>query len=246
MPAVNDSTPEGGWPELRAERLFEKVAGHLEADIMQGRLAAGEKLPNETELSRRFRVGRSAVREALKTLELRGLLEVRRGFNGGTFVRPPDQIQASYEVHVPRPATAEEQDLVLVRTALEPLAARLAAARAGPALAEQLEALVRREQEAAPYPALFIEAALAFHQEIAEASGSGLLRTLVEALGTLIQHRLNGIVQAGGEQDVVRAHTEICRAIGAGDGDRAAELMADHLRAQPARDRGAPAARDLA
>lgn len=246
MPAVNDSTPEGGWPELRAERLFEKVAGHLEADIMQGRLAAGEKLPNETELSRRFRVGRSAVREALKTLELRGLLEVRRGFNGGTFVRPPDQIQASYEVHVPRPATAEEQDLVLVRTALEPLAARLAATRAGPGLAEQLEALVRREQEAAPYPALFIEAALAFHQEIAEASGSGLLRTLVEALGTLIQHRLNGIVQGGGEQDVVRAHTEICRAIGAGDGDRAAELMADHLRAQPARDRGAPAARDLA
>ena len=78
------------WTPVRVERLFEKVASRIEGDILEGRLRPGQRLPSESELGRRLGVGRSAVREALKTLELRGLLQVRRGYNGGTFVRVPD------------------------------------------------------------------------------------------------------------------------------------------------------------
>jgi DNA-binding FadR family transcriptional regulator len=222
---------EHDWPALRVERLFEKVASRLEADIMHGRLEPGQKLPNETELSRSFRVGRSAMREALKTLELRGLLEVRRGFNGGTFVRPPDLNQAPFELHVPRLAKAEGDDLLQVRLALEPLAARRTAGRAAPEPAHRLAALLQREKEGLRYPAQFIEAAAAFHLEIAEASGSTLLQTLVEALGTLIQMELNVVFQRGAAEIVVAGHSKLRRAIAAGAAERAATLMAKHLRA---------------
>jgi GntR family transcriptional repressor for pyruvate dehydrogenase complex len=219
------------WSVVRAERLFEKVANRLEADIMHGRLAPGEKLPNETELSRRFKVGRSAVREGLKTLELRGLLEVRRGFNGGTFVRPPDLIQAPHELHMSRLARAEDGDLLRVRLALEPLAARLAAELSPGDTARRLGQLVRRERETADYPARFIEAAAAFHQEIAEASASALLLTLMDALGTLVQMELNVVVLKGATGLVVAGHSAIRRAIASGEGDAAAAAMAEHLRA---------------
>jgi len=219
------------WQALRVERLFEKVANRLEADIVHGRLAPGQKLPNETELGRRFNVGRSALREALKTLELRGLLEVRRGFNGGTFVRPADLDQAPHELHVPRVAPKGDEDLLLVRLALEPLAARLAAERSTLEAAARLGLLVQHESDLLRYPARFIEKAAAFHLEVAEASGSGVLQALVEALGTPVRLELNAVLQRGAGDLVIAGHRRIQRAIAAGSGARAAQLMAQHLRA---------------
>jgi DNA-binding transcriptional regulator YhcF (GntR family) len=109
---ADDDSANGEWTPIHVERLFEKVAVRVETDILESRLLPGQKLPNETELGRRMGVGRSAVREALKTLELRGLLEVRRGFNGGTFVRATDLNEAPFELHLSRWPVATEHDAV--------------------------------------------------------------------------------------------------------------------------------------
>ncbi len=80
---------------MAPKRNFEIIVASIRREIYRGALVPGQKLPNEFELARQFNVGRSAVREALKVLELSGLLVVRRGYNGGTFVAPPDFEEAS-------------------------------------------------------------------------------------------------------------------------------------------------------
>src|SRR5256885_9031955 len=77
------------------KRHFELIEASIRREIYRGALVPGQKLPNEFELARQFNVGRSAVREGLKVLELAGLLVVRRGYNGGTFVAPPAFVEAS-------------------------------------------------------------------------------------------------------------------------------------------------------
>src|SRR5215472_7357416 len=110
---------------LRGERLFEQVANLLETEIGSGRLRPGQQLPAESELARQLDVGRSAVREALKTLELKGLLEVRRGYGGGTFVRHP-AADAAHELHANPGLDSDVYEVLTVRGLLEPAAARLA------------------------------------------------------------------------------------------------------------------------
>src|SRR5579885_1247938 len=110
------------------KRNFEIVEASIRREIYNGTLAPGQKLPNELELARQFNVGRSAVREALKVLELAGLLVVRRGYNGGTFVAPPDFEEASETVTLTfRPDHMAIDQLLEACQTIEARAAELAA-----------------------------------------------------------------------------------------------------------------------
>ena len=77
-------------PSVRAPRVYHHIVAHIERALYDGQLACGDKLPSERELGRRFGASRVAVREALRALEHRGLLEVRQGSAGGHFVRAAD------------------------------------------------------------------------------------------------------------------------------------------------------------
>jgi len=70
-------------------RRFHEIAGKLERTIVSGTIAAGERLPAERQLAASFGASRGSIREALRTLEEKGLLEIRRGTQGGAYVRPP-------------------------------------------------------------------------------------------------------------------------------------------------------------
>src|SRR5262245_61768856 len=78
------------FSSIRVPRVYEHIVGQIEHAIYDGRLQAGDKLPPERQLVREFGTSRVAVREALRTLEHRGLLEVRQGATGGYFVRTAD------------------------------------------------------------------------------------------------------------------------------------------------------------
>jgi GntR family transcriptional repressor for pyruvate dehydrogenase complex len=228
---ANEASAGADWTPIRAERLFEKVAARVESDILEARLLPGQKLPNESELGRRLGVGRSAVREALKTLELRGLLEVRRGFNGGTFVRATDLNEAPFELHLSQWPVATEHDLLAVRIALEPMAARLAATRSDVRTVPLLERILEREVQSGEHPAAFVESATAFHIAVGEASGNRLLGTLIESRGTLIKQQLNVALQVGDAQLVLSSHEAITIAISRQEPTQAAERMTDLLTA---------------
>src|SRR3954452_21611431 len=112
-------------PAIR--QRYEQVADHLIAEIRQGRLAPGTRLPGERDLAHRFGVGRASVREALGALQVRGLVETRPG--AGSFV-VADAVErlagARDRLGLPDlPGAASPSAVLEVRRILEPGIARL-------------------------------------------------------------------------------------------------------------------------
>lgn len=71
---------------VRNARLFEEICGQIRAQLTEGKIKPGDKLPPERDLADQFGVSRAAVREALRTLEISGLIELRKGPKGGAFM----------------------------------------------------------------------------------------------------------------------------------------------------------------
>src|ERR1700753_3110501 len=79
-------------------RGFEQVAGDIRQKIAAGALRPGDKLLPERELAIQFKVGRNAIREALRDLEGKGILRLEKGRSGGAFVRPPNARQITHAI----------------------------------------------------------------------------------------------------------------------------------------------------
>src|SRR5438270_4687164 len=118
---------------VKRSRIYEHIVEQIHALIREGRWAPGDQIAPERELAERFRVSRTSVREALRALEMQGIIEARQG--GGTFVRSADT-----EALVPPLAAAilrgqrEMTEVLEVRELIEPGIAHHAAARIAPEL----------------------------------------------------------------------------------------------------------------
>jgi len=215
---------------LKNERFFERIAASIQREITAGDLRPGEKLPNESELAKQFNVGRSAVREALKVLELLGLLYVKRGRNGGTFVRPPDP-DDSFATPIPISTDVTGRDqLMEARRLIEAKTAELAAIRGAQedivALGDELD----RARRAAGVPARFIEADIGFHLRVAEAAKNEVFLAIISSLRTSLKKETNSVIrQDGAMQQIVDAHEAIYRRIKAREPEKAANEMLRHL-----------------
>lgn len=107
----------------------EQTADELSALILDGiEFQPGERLPNEIELSNRFHVSRTTLREAIRTLSVRGMVEVRHGI--GTFVSTQLPVQADYGLHDLANLKVDARDLYEARLIFEPHVAALAVQRA--------------------------------------------------------------------------------------------------------------------
>jgi GntR family galactonate operon transcriptional repressor len=155
-----------------------QVVHGLGARIVRGGLAPGAAVPTEDELVSEFQVGRSALREGVKVLAGKGLLESRT--SAGTRVRPreswnlldPDVLTWRFASD---PSAADIGVLANLRVALEPGAARLAAESATPEQRGAISAEMARLWTTVDDPDAFTEADLAFHRAIFEAAGNDLL-----------------------------------------------------------------------
>ncbi|RLB00563.1 MAG: FadR family transcriptional regulator, partial [Deltaproteobacteria bacterium] len=117
-------------PSPRRKRLYEEIAEVLKKAILSGDYRVGDKLPSEMELAERFGVSRLVIREAIRYLELSGLIEVRQGATGGAFVRELDSKiirQNLSDLLFFRKISVSQ--LYEVRMYVEPEVARLAALR---------------------------------------------------------------------------------------------------------------------
>src|SRR5256712_3611421 len=115
---------------VRAPRVYEHIVAQIERAIYEGRFAHGDKLPPERQLVREFGASRVAVREALRALEHRGLVEVRQGSAGGYFIRELDAMPVVRDLSTLfRLGRVSLPQLAEARALLEPESARLAASR---------------------------------------------------------------------------------------------------------------------
>lgn len=118
------------FPQISRRRLSTEVAEHLERQILNGDIAQGRRLPSEKELGLSFGVSRNAIREALKTLEERGLVRVENG--RGAYITAPSEemLRSAITRYVQSRLTSDTVDeFYQFREALEGAAARLAAIR---------------------------------------------------------------------------------------------------------------------
>lgn len=216
---------------VQTSRLYEQIVEQIEQTILKGTLKAGDQLPAERELAQQFGVSRTAVREAVKALREKGLVEAYAG--RGTFVTngTPPSIKQS----LGRMMRADQQDgtahLVEVREILEPEIAALAASRADEeAIATMREAIAVMDS-AKRDPEAFIEADLDFHLALAEAASNPLILSLIDSIVAVLrdQRMLIFNVEGGPERGQYH-HKRILEAIEHRDPQGARDAMRAHLR----------------
>ncbi len=223
---------------MKAVKISDVITHQIEAMILDGGLKPGDRLPPERALAARFEVSRPSLREAIKKLETRGLVETRRG--GGTYVS--NLLDASFTNPLTgllhnHPETL--YDLVEMRHALESVAAYYAALRATEEdrrmLRQRFEAMEAvtcgdRPIDAAQEARLDTE----FHIAIAEAAHNVVLLYIMRGLFNLLHSGISTSLvrlytRPGNDALIRDQHRAVFEAIMAGDGELARALASEHL-----------------
>jgi len=215
---------------VRTSRLYEQIVQQIEDSILKGTLKAGDQLPSERELALKFGVSRTAVREAVKALHEKGLVEAYSG--RGTFITngTSQAVRQSIDLMMRIDQADGSVYLAEVRQILEPEIAALAATRIQePQLVLMREAFAVMS-DALKDPDAYIEADLDFHLALAEAAENPLILSLLDSIvGLLREQRIKIFFEDGGPQRGQYHHARILAAIERRDPEASRAAMRDHL-----------------
>lgn len=216
---------------VRSSRLYEQIVQQIEDSILKGTLKSGDQLPSERELALKFGVSRTAVREAVKALHEKGLVEAYSG--RGTFITngTSEAVRQSINLMMRIDQADGSENLAEVRQILEPEIAALAATRI-----QEPQLALMREAYSVMNSALkdadaYIEADLDFHLALAEAAENPLILSLLDSIvGLLREQRIKIFFEKGGPERGQYHHARILAAIEKRDAEAARAAMRNHLR----------------
>jgi GntR family transcriptional repressor for pyruvate dehydrogenase complex len=232
MVAASGAVQGPVFQPVRTRRAFEAVCDQIRRQVSEGTLQPGHKLPAERDLALQFDVSRSGVREALRSLELAGLVEARTGVNGGFFIRisPPDGITQAVRdmVALGQMPTASVTE---ARIELTCVAIRLAVQRATEAELDAIEADIDHHTE------LFRQGQGSrnthsvgeFYRLIARATHNAVIVMLVDALSEIVRTLLARI-DPQPREDIIQVRRKVLRHLRARDADKACAAMTQHLK----------------
>jgi GntR family transcriptional repressor for pyruvate dehydrogenase complex len=215
---------------VRSSRLYEQIVQQIEDSILKGTLKAGDQLPSERELALKFGVSRTAVREAVKSLHEKGLVEAYSG--RGTFITngTSQAVTQSINLMMKIDQADGSASLAEVRQILEPEIAALAATRIQEPQLVLMHEAFSVMQQALKDPDVYIEADLDFHLALAEAAGNSLILSLLDSIvGLLREQRIKIFFQEGGPERGQYHHARILAAIEKRDPEASRAAMRDHL-----------------
>jgi DNA-binding FadR family transcriptional regulator len=209
------------------EKLGEKVIRQIRQDINDGKFKAGKKIPAEPDLMKQYNVGRSTIREAVKTLAVAGVLKVQQG--AGTYVN----------THV-KPETIDERlrranfdEINAVRALLENEMVALAAQRSSESQIIDIERCLTNRKQAilSEQRQACIEADIAFHLAIAQASGNTVLADLYQSFTITIRDFFSRREAQGISHFAMShyLHEALYKAIRDGNADQARQITKDIL-----------------
>jgi GntR family transcriptional regulator, transcriptional repressor for pyruvate dehydrogenase complex len=225
---VPEETVKSEFEAIRRNKVYEEVARQLERLILK-KLRPGDKLPSERELSESLGVSRSSIRDAIRSLELVGLVEPRQG--SGTVVR---EISADTLMNPLTNVLRHKMELVSelldFRKMLEPpLAARAASHATEEELAE-MEEILRRQENKFRNGELAIEEDSEFHYAIAMASGNSVVLKVLDVLMDLLRDTRERSLQLEGRpQKSLAGHRKVLAAIKRRDAEAAKAAMRRHI-----------------
>ena len=226
------TTHPGKFKPIKKRRLSDEVAAQIRSRIAAGELRPGDRLPPERFLADDFEISRGAVREAMRSLELAGIVTVQQGVNGGAFISngDPSLVGDNFRdlIHL---GGVTLDELTESRIWIETLAARIAAERA---TEDDLRAL---EDNVAEVESLYaagrydekIDVNLEFHALLARATHNTVMVLLMSALVEVLR---GFAYEAGPESDdmSIRARRAFLKRLRARDSEGAAASMEQHLR----------------
>ena len=210
--------------------LYEQIADSLEQAIVHSEIKA-EKLPSEQELSSRFKVSRTVIREALKVLKERGLIDLRNG--GGSYISRPNIDNISSVLNrIITMDNISNDDLHNTRLILETAAARLAAIHIKKAEVNHLEFILEQMLDTTLPLEQRINYDVDFHISIARSSRNVLVGMFVEVMTVLLrEYMIKGISGSLGMKRTSAQHRNILEAIKSRDPLAAETAIQEHLSA---------------
>lgn len=214
---------------IRKNKVYEEVAKQIERLVLT-KLQPGDKLPSERELAEMLGVSRSSIRDAIRSLELVGLVEPRQG--AGTVVR---EISTDVLVTPLSSILAHKRQLVgellEFRKMLEPALAARAAAHATAEKLVEMDKILQRQAEKLSLGELAIEEDSEFHYSIAMASGNSVVLRVLDILMDLLREtRARSLQRKGRPEKSIAGHRKILSAIKRRDAGAAETAMRQHLK----------------
>jgi len=210
-------------------KVYEGILLQINEIVTRDNLRVGDKLPSERELSEQLGVGRSSVREALRALELLGLIETRRG--EGTFLKNyrHNRFIDILGYFLLRDAKTKK-DLIEMRKILELDAVRLACRRATAKHFEEMERILAASWERLAKGEIPTEEDYMFHRVICRSSRNSVLHRIWAPLVEYSESaRSSSLAREGRAKTALEEHEQILEAIRSGDEEAAAEKMRLHL-----------------
>jgi GntR family transcriptional regulator, transcriptional repressor for pyruvate dehydrogenase complex len=223
------------WLDIpRSGKISEKIARDILDDIVVRKLAPGTMLASEAVMLERYGVGRASLREALRILEIHGLLKIKPGPRGGPVVAEVTSSDlgrsATFFFHA---VGATYQDLLYARLAIEPMMARLAAINLTDEGAAELRRTLENHERDATRPASsWGRTSAGFHVIVNGLSGNLVLDLLCRSLLDIHAERTQTEFPVSERGDVRKAHERIAQAILDGEPDVAEERMRRHVQGQ--------------
>ncbi|MES1990994.1 MAG: GntR family transcriptional regulator [Pseudomonadota bacterium] len=215
---------------VRSARLFEEICDQIRGQLSLGKIGPGDKLPAERDLAEQFGVSRSAVREALRALEVSGLVELRKGVKGGAFLLAESApLTQSFENMLDL-GRISMHDFTEARILITEVIMRLACERGRKkdfdAIARNIDRLEAAVKRGEGYKDLTV--ITDFYDLLAVATGNQTLRFLSHGIAQLLSTLITA-KQPSPINDLVERRREILKYIRLRDADKAGKLLTEHL-----------------
>ncbi len=217
---------EGMFRPLKKKRFSDQIADLIQKKILEDNLEVGTGLPSEIEMAQEFQVSRSVIREALRILEISGLVKIKKGPTGGIFV--------SYGYHAPIKRSLNNliisgevtvDHLFDARLLIEPHIAGQAALRANDEDLKKFQALFEDSASHLDDPVRLKQNNLEFHLLLARASGNPVLAVMLESVFELLAERTLSFVDLALERKFFKIHKAIFEVIARRQSEETSRLI---------------------
>jgi GntR family transcriptional repressor for pyruvate dehydrogenase complex len=214
---------------VKTQRAFEVICEQIRAELAAGTLKAGDKLPAERELATQFQVSRSALREALRSLEVAGIIRNVKGARGGAFIQSaePDRIVQAMQDYVHLGSVTLEE-LTEARIALQDVIVRLACVRATEQDLQDLEAIAEKTKRVTRVEERY-QCAVEYYEVLARATKNRIFGIFVDSLSAILHQFVQGPDYETLQETLIQSRLQLVKHLRARDADAAAEEMRKHL-----------------
>ena len=215
---------------VRRDRLYQGIVQQIEGLLERGELKPGDQLPPERQLAEQFQVSRASVREALRSLELLGIVETRAG--GGTFVRQaqPDDLARPLQSLIARGHTLV--DVIDVRGLIEPAVAERAARNITKDEIAELRSIIEAQERKVASGEPYVDEDTRFHEVIGTAARNELLVTVLGVIWDVLRaSREEWLLTEKRAHASIEAHRRILAALEQHDPAAARTAAAEHIQA---------------